>query len=336
MTQINHIPSMICLSIIIPVYNVEKYIHECLLSIRNQIKNNIEVIIVNDGSTDQSAQAVDEFIHNLPNSLKQNFIVIDQENQGVSHARNNGIQNANGNYITFIDSDDIIANDYISKILSAIQTSPDIIQFNAYCFFESAPEKNYHLSQPSLSFGLHKMNDEVLQNIFNENNWFSWLRVYKRELLLNNPFPTYMTHFEDAFIVSKIITEIKNVFIIKDSIYNYRILENSATRENNLATKNKLLNSCALLIKELTKNTQKKHIFAIPLLHFSYIYLDESKKSRGYFITNKNWKKITEEMKSLKFNLSIIKTKREKLFFIFRDFGIFGHYLARKLSKLIK
>ena len=96
MTQISHIPSMICLSIIIPVYNVEKYIHECLLSICNQIKNSIEVIIVNDGSTDQSAQIIDEFTHNLPNSLKQNFIVIDQENQGVSHARNNGIKNANG------------------------------------------------------------------------------------------------------------------------------------------------------------------------------------------------------------------------------------------------
>ncbi|ENW82728.1 hypothetical protein F909_00999 [Acinetobacter sp. ANC 3929] len=336
MTQISHIPSMICLSIIIPVYNVEKYIHECLLSICNQIKNNIEVIIVNDGSTDQSAQIIDEFTHNLPNSLKQNFIVIDQENQGVSHARNNGIKNANGNYITFIDSDDIIADDYISKILSAVQTSPDLIQFNAYCFFESAPEKNYHLSQPSLSSGLHKVNDEVLRNIFNENNWFSWLRVYKRELLLNNPFPTNMTHFEDAFIVSKILTEIKNIFIIKDSIYNYRILENSATRENNLSTKNKLLNSCSLLIKELIKNTKKRDIFAIPLLHFSYIYLDESKKCRGYFITNKNWRKIAKEMKNLKPDLSIIQTKREKLFFIFRDLGVFGHYLARKLSKLIK
>lgn len=336
MTQISHIPSMIFLSIIIPVYNVEKYIHECLLSICNQIKNNIEVIIVNDGSTDQSAQIIDEFTHNLPNSLKQNFIVIDQENQGVSHARNNGIKNANGNYITFIDSDDIIADDYISKILSAVQTSPDLIQFNAYCFFESAPEKNYHLSQPSLSSGLHKVNDEVLRNIFNENNWFSWLRVYKRELLLNNPFPTNMTHFEDAFIVSNILIEIKNIFIIKDSIYNYRILENSATRENNLSTKNKLLNSCSLLIKELIKNTKKRDIFAIPLLHFSYIYLDESKKCRGYFITNKNWRKIAKEMKNLKPDLSIIQTKREKLFFIFRDLGVFGHYLARKLSKLIK
>lgn len=335
MTQIRYIPSMICLSIIIPVYNVEKYIHECLLSVCNQIENNIEVIIINDGSTDRSAQIIDDFIDKLPNSLKQNFVVIHQKNLGVSHARNNGVQSANGNYITFIDSDDIIADQYISKILSAIQKFPDLIQFNAYCFFEGAPEKNYHLSQPSLS-GLHKVNDELLRNIFNQNNWFSWLRVFKRELLLNNPFPTDMTHFEDAFIVSKILTEIESIFIIKDSIYNYRILESSATRENNLATKNKLLNSCSVLIKELIKNTKKNEVFAIPLLHFSYIYLDESKKSKGYFITNKNWKEIKKEMKGLKVNLSIIQTKREKLLFIFLDFGIFGHYLARKLSKVIK
>ncbi len=145
-----------------------------------------------------------------------------------------------------------------------------------------------------------------------------------------------MTHFEDAFIVSKILSEIENIFMIKQSIYHYRILENSATRENNLETKNKLLNSCSLLIKELIKNSKKREIFAIPLLHFSYIYLDESKKSRGYFITNKNWKKIAKEMKNLKLNLSIIQTKREKLFFMFRNLGTFGHYLARKLSKVIK
>ncbi|WP_119054889.1 glycosyltransferase family 2 protein [Acinetobacter colistiniresistens] len=334
MTQISHIHSMICLSIIIPVYNVEKYIQECLLSIYNQIESNIEVII-NDGSTDHSAQIIDEFTHKLPSSLKQNFIVIHQNNQGVSHSRNNGIQQARGNYITFIDSDDIIADHYISNILFAIKKSPDLVQFNAYCFFESAPEKNYHLSQSSLS-GLHKVNDELLCDLFNKNNWFSWLRVYKRELLLDNPFPTNMTHFEDAFIVSKILSEIENIFMIKQSIYHYRILENSATRENNLETKNKLLNSCSLLIKELIKNSKKREIFAIPLLHFSYIYLDESKKSRGYFITNKNWKKIAKEMKNLKLNLSIIQTKREKLFFMFRNLGTFGHYLARKLSKVIK
>lgn len=335
MTQINHTHSMICLSIIIPVYNVEKYIYECLLSICNQIKNDIEVIIINDGSTDQSAQIIDKFIHNLPSSLKKNFFVIHQENQGVSHARNEGIQNANGNYITFIDSDDIVANNYISEILHAINSSPDLIQFNAYCFFESNLEKSYYLSQPSLS-GSYKISDEILRDIFNKNNWFSWLRVYKKELLLNNPFPTNMTHFEDAFIVSKILTEIKSIFIIKDSIYNYRILENSATRESNLLTKEKLLNSCSFLIKELIKNTKNKEIFAIPLLHFSYIYIEESKKTKGYLVTNNNWKKIAKEIKKLNLPPSIIQTKRERFLLIFIHFGFFGYYLAKKLSKILK
>ena len=149
MTQIRSPHLMICLSIIIPVYNVEKYIQECLLNLCNQIENTIEVIIVNDGSKDHSVQIINEFIDNLPDSLKQNFIVIHQKNQGVSHARNNGVKNAKGSYITFIDSDDKVADNYIAKILSAIQACPDLIQFNAYCFFENNPLKNYHLSQPA-------------------------------------------------------------------------------------------------------------------------------------------------------------------------------------------
>ena len=335
MTQIPPLHSMICLSIIIPVYNVEKYIHECLLSLCNQIENSIEVILVNDGSTDQSVQIIDEFILALPSTLKQHFIVIHQENQGVSHARNNGIQNAKGSYITFIDSDDIVADNYITQILSAIKYSPDVIQFNAYCFFESNPEKNYHLSQPALS-GSYHMSDAILYEIFNKNNWFSWLRTYKREFLLQNPFPTHMTHFEDAFIVSKILTEIQTIFIIEDSIYNYRILENSATREKNSTTKDRLLNSCSLLIQELIKNTHNKKAFTIPLVHFSYIYIDESKKCKGYFVTNANWKKISKQLKKLKLDTSMVKTKRERIFFTFLHYGVLGHYLARKLSKILK
>lgn len=335
MTQIRSPHPMICLSIIIPVYNVEKYIQECLLSLCNQIENIIEVIIVNDGSTDHSAQIIDEFIDNLPSTLKQCFIVIHQKNQGVSHARNNGVQNAKGNYITFIDSDDTVADNYINNILSAIQSSPDLIQFNAYCFFENNPLKNYHLSPPALS-GLHTVNDEILQEIFNKNNWFSWLRTYKRELLLSNPFPTTMTHFEDAFVVSKIFTEIQTIFIIEESIYKYRILESSATREKNLLMKDRLLNSCALLINELIKNTQEKKVFTIPLVHFSYIYIDESKKCKGYFVTNSNWKKISKALKKLKLDTTIVQTKRERIFFLFLHYGVLGHYLARKLSKLLK
>lgn len=335
MTQIRHPHSMICLSIIIPVYNVEKYIRECLLSLCNQLENTIEVIIINDGSTDDSVQIIDEFICNLPSTIKQNFIVIHQKNQGVSHARNNGIQNAKGNYITFIDSDDMVADNYIAELLSAIKESPDLIQFNAFCFFENNPVKNYHLSQPALS-GLYPINDKILYEIFNKNNWFSWLRAYKRELLLSNPFPINMTHFEDAFIVSKILTEIQTIFIIEDSIYKYRILESSATREKKSLTKDRLLNSCSLLINELIKNTHHKKIFTIPLLHFSYIYIDESKKCKGYFATNTNWKKISKDLKKLKLDTTIVKTKRERIFFIFLHYGVFGHYLARKLSKILK
>jgi hypothetical protein len=100
--------------------------------------------------------------------------------------------------------------------------------------------------------------------------------------------------------------------------------------------KDRLLNSCALLINELIQNTQEKKVFTIPLVHFSYIYIDESKKCKGYFVTNSNWRKISKELRKLKLDTTIVQTKRERIFFIFLHYGVLGHYLARKLSKLLK
>lgn len=116
------------ISVIIPCYNGEKYIERCLNSLIAQNSSLFEVIIVNDGSTDNSEKLINRLIKNTPN-----FHLINQKNTGVSVARNSGIKHACGEYISFVDSDDYVSSNYIEKLLSFIETNKaaDIIQFEA-------------------------------------------------------------------------------------------------------------------------------------------------------------------------------------------------------------
>ena len=116
---------MVQLSIIVPVYNVEKYIHSCFESIYQQglNENVFEVIIVNDGTTDRSMEMIADFI-----SQHQNITVINQYNQGLSVARNNGIAQADGEYILMPDPDDLLIKDSLKPLLEiAIESQADLI-----------------------------------------------------------------------------------------------------------------------------------------------------------------------------------------------------------------
>ena len=128
---------MIKVSVIIPVYNTGPYLEECLNSARNQTLKNIEIICVNDGSTDHSLDI-------LQNCAKQDnrVIVINQKNQGVSHARNVGIQHAKGKYIYFLDSDDYLAHEALDTLVNTMDAGDlEILLFNANVFGEEGVEK---------------------------------------------------------------------------------------------------------------------------------------------------------------------------------------------------
>ncbi|ALH95211.1 glycosyltransferase family 2 protein [Acinetobacter equi] len=325
---------MINLSIIIPIYNAENYLMDCLNSIKNQINQNIEVILINDGSTDKSLEILDIFFKTLTPEEINNFTLINKKNSGVSHTRNKGIKISKGDYITFIDSDDFISPEYIKKIFHAIYKNPDLIQINAYCIFENSPSKNYILNTHNLN-GLHTLNNELKGLIFNENSWFSWIRIFKRELFNNILFPEKISHFEDAYIIAEIINNSKYIYMISDCLYNYRIINSSATRTKDFKTKEKLLLSSEKIIEKLIILYSKNIIFGIPLIHFFNIYINETKKYKQD-LKKENWGKFSARIDNLKIPPKIIKNNNERFLVYFLKFGLFGHYLAKKLSKFIK
>ena len=106
-------------SIIVPVYNTEKYLKRCLDSIKSQSFKDYEVIIVNDGSTDNSSDTISKYPYK----------VINQENQGLSMARNNGVKEASGEYLIFLDSDDYIEKNLLKEINNSLSNSPDLVRY---------------------------------------------------------------------------------------------------------------------------------------------------------------------------------------------------------------
>lgn len=162
------------ISIIVPVYNSEKYLSKCLDSLVNQTLQDIEIIIINDGSTDNSQNIIDNYIKKHPTKIKNFF----QQNSGQASARNFGIKNAKGEFIAFVDSDDYLELDAYEKAYTfAMQNNFDIVSFN---FWEETVDNKYKSSyrkftdvEPDIKYVLNETspcNKIIKTNLFIKNN----------------------------------------------------------------------------------------------------------------------------------------------------------------------
>ena len=170
-------------SVIVPVYNVEKYLEECLSSIVNQTYKNIEIIIVNDGSTDNSYKIIESFKN------KYDYIkVIAQKNKGLSAARNEGLKYAQGEYIYWIDSDDWIVKNSLKIIVEKLKkNNPDILKFNYYRHINGCLEK--HNSLKSGYYEKPSIVDNLLKSAVIDVSAFgftAWSHIYKTSYLREN------------------------------------------------------------------------------------------------------------------------------------------------------
>ncbi|HEM3457405.1 SP_1767 family glycosyltransferase [Streptococcus suis] len=208
-------------SVIVPVYNVKTYLARCLDSLLKQRYNNLELILVNDGSTDGSSFILEEY------AQKDSRIrVIHQENAGVSAARNRGIEEATGTYITFIDSDDFVDENYIQHLYdAAIETGSDIAATNFTSFNEERK-----------SFMFYHNQDNYFQKIYTIQEWldlegtmrynmhlaftFSHLKLFKRELFEGIRYPVGRLREDDATIY-KVYLKANQIHFINEGLYFY-------------------------------------------------------------------------------------------------------------------
>ncbi len=213
-------------SVIVPVYNTQKYLKECLDSILSQTYKDFEIILVDDGSTDESGKICDEAAKN-----DNRVNVIHKKNGGVSSARNAGIAIAKGSYLAFVDSDDFVAPLWLEHINKEAQKNNcDII---CYMFAHNGTCNNIKKS------GFVAVGADELKNNFNDIYNISigavWTQVYKSDLIKNNKlmFNTGIVLNEETFFNLEYYKKINSFQFINETYYYYRKVENSSSRKGN-------------------------------------------------------------------------------------------------------
>lgn len=202
------------LSIIVPVYNVEKYVNRCIDSILNQDYKNIELILVDDGSIDKSREICD--------SYKKDFRVkvFHQQNQGVSSARNLGIEVSTGDYFLFLDADDWLTDNALSKIVCN-SNGADLVMYGAYNYIE-LENNSYKLTKRVDFSGKNHpyLVRDKYKEIF-EKSGVLWNKLIKREAISELRFDTNLRYGEDVLFLCKVLDNVKIAYIIPEEFYYY-------------------------------------------------------------------------------------------------------------------
>ncbi len=218
------------ITVIVPVYNVEHYLDKCLDSVIKQTYKNIEIIVVNDGSTDNSGKICQEY------AKKDNRIVyIEKENGGLSDARNAGLDRLTGSYVTFVDSDDWIESDYVETLYKKItEYQADIAVGNYYSFNESEGMFYFHISGDSYYEKVYD-NVSIFENLYESQEMKSfalisaWGKLYKAGLFDHLRFDIGKLG-EDGYLNQKIYLLAEKIVYIHKGIYSYRIRNSSLSR----------------------------------------------------------------------------------------------------------
>ncbi len=210
-------------SIIVPVYNVEKYLRKCLDSIINQTYHNIEIILVDDGSKDSSGLICDEYARK-----DDRIFVYHRNNYGPGAARNYGIKKAKGKYLTFVDSDDWVESNYVETI--SREMTCDLLYFGMIAIKEK--EEPYKYIIPQIDNNL-SIEEGLYQMLINQNSYFDFVmtqnKCYQKEIIdrYDISYPEDILHSEDEIFTLRYFLHVQSVKCIDDILYNYNQRYNS-------------------------------------------------------------------------------------------------------------
>lgn len=272
------------ITIIVPIYNVKPYLSRCIESIINQDYKKLEIILVDDGSTDKSGNICDEYA-----KKDKRIIVIHQENQGLSCARNNGTRISKGKYIAYIDSDDYIELDYISYLYKLIKDNKADISacaHNKHRYIETVYEK-----------------DELYPALLTSKIAFSaWSKLIKASIMKDNNiyFPVNEI-YEDQKWIYYLLEHTNRVVIGSESKYHYTYRQNSIFNTKSLQNKKILINR----VCEMHNFIKEKHPEYLSLSYIKYI-----RELTYNFLSFSR----TKELETLKKEIySLIKKDRNKI-----------------------
>ena len=321
------------ISIIVPAYNVEKYIKTCLDSLINQTYSNFEIIVVNDGSTDQTEEILKDYKSN------PKIRIYSQKNGGLSAARNQGLKLANGELICFIDSDDSVRSDYLEKLAAPFFEDSDVDI--TVCGYQEKFEKseiNHALKSQKIT-GRQATEELLIKQ--QDFNVLAWNKLYRKSLFTdyNIEYPVGQIH-EDNLTTYKLFSHTQTVAYISDVLYVYQRTHSEITK--NLYSKEKTLKrlqvkeQMAIEAGQYLQNSNLKLAAEVALLLAYFAFLDHAINHRidrcYYQAYLKKIKKLSSPQfknpfltKKLRFYLKLIHSPRGILYQNFRKITLRGY-----------
>ena len=214
------------ISVIVPIYNVEKYLKKCIESLLNQTYNNYEIILIDDGSTDNSSKICDMYSNN------KKIRIIHKRNGGLSSARNYGINIARGKYISFVDSDDFVESDFLESLYYGLTNSgKSISACGVFRYYSKNIIKPYTIEKISLT--INKEDAHKYAYIIGYYDVSMWNKLFDRKLFEDIRFPINRKS-EDVFILYKLIEKSNGIYYNSNPKYYYRKRPNSISSSNEI------------------------------------------------------------------------------------------------------
>ena len=294
-------------SVIIPVYNVENYLRKCLDSLVNQTLKDIEIIVVNDGSPDNSQTIIDEYVKKYPKKV----VSVIQENGGQGAARNTGLLHATGEYTGYVDSDDYVEkNMYEELYKKAKEENADIVICG-----NNIVKENYEL-----------LTKEAVDKEFLLGKMAVWNKIYKKSIIVDNKISfRSKVWYEDLDFSMKVYLSSNKISIVDKPLYNYLLREGSTMNNNNIERNLELIESFDSLIsycknKGIYNETKEKIEFLC--IYHMYIFAitrvlnTDNKYKDKITIINKFRKYINSNFSNFKNNkyLYLLPKKRKLIY----------------------
>lgn len=249
-------------SVIVPVYNVERFIDKCLNSLVKQSLKEIEIIVVNDGTKDNSQKIIDKYVKKYPDKIKSYI----KENGGQGSARNYGLKKATGEYIGYVDSDDFVEKDMYKKLYNkAKENNYDIVVCGNYNVSEDYQNKN-------IDAFINNYNTD-LENIF-FGKMAVWNKIYKRDILIKNKLEfKEKVWYEDLAFTLKAIMNSNTFAFIDEPLYDYLIREGSTMNNSNVKRNLEILEAFNDILSYIQHNKKEEYFSKIEFLAIDHIYI---------------------------------------------------------------
>lgn len=320
-------------SVIVPIYKVEKYLDRCIQSIVNQTYKNIEIILVDDGSPDNCPKICDDWA-----KKDSRIVVIHKKNGGVSSARNLGLERATGDYITFADADDFIDETMYEKLVdSAVQKESDVVLCRFSYFYEETEKENkimeVNLDKLSkekifpflLKVGMYARNDSLeTENIMG----CIWRGIYKKDIIKNVRFQN-LSICEDTIFIIDVFKRNPKISIVNDYLYRYVQRKTSAVHQFNETKINNRINAYKVICEKLCNLVSKEELQAYKFHIYASIInelLKNGQKKEIANITRNEFLKDLNTKDNYKFAMKSTRSRRFKLAYWLVRRKMFGVY----------